>query len=244
VLRALLSCGGTRRCASQPRSWPWDAAWPRKRSDHWLAWLSRWSSRSRCGTGRAGAAWPRDRSWLTACGIFATTSRGSRAELCKAVVLACWRTARCGKPFACTRATDERTAAAAASKGRGRRFPPGVDRAAGEASPGGVCASPVLLRRAGAFSRRRGSPLFFSFRRSARASGSTGAGRPFAMFCVCVWNVPTSLCTLAASVFDFFLRCVFFSYYYYYYIYCLCQNKYISLVSLLLLYALQYLFYY
>jgi len=36
----------------------------------------------------------------------------------------------------------------------------------------------------------------------------------------CVWwNVPTSLCTLAASVFDFFSRCVFFNYYYYYYYY-------------------------
>jgi len=247
VLRALLSCGGMRRCASQPRSWRRDAARPRKRSDHWL-WPgsadghmpeSLWH-----GACWGGVAERLFWSWLTASGTFATTNRGSRAELCKAVVLACWCTARCGKPFACTRATDEHAAAAAASRGRGRRLSPGVDRAAGEASPGGVCASPVLLRRAGAFSRRRGSPLFFSFRRSARASGSTGAGRPFAMFCVCVWNVPTSLCTLAASVFDFFLRCVFFSYYYYYYIYCLCQNKYISLVSLLLLYALQYLFYY
>jgi len=34
VLRVLLSCGGTRRCASQPRSWRWDAARPRKRSDN------------------------------------------------------------------------------------------------------------------------------------------------------------------------------------------------------------------
>jgi len=161
VLRALLSCGGMRRCASQPRSWRRDAARPRKRSDHWL-WPgsadghmpeSLWH-----GACWGGVAERLFWSWLTASGTFATTNRGSRAELCKAVVLACWCTARCGKPFACTRATDEHAAAAAASRGRGRRLSPGVDRAAGEASPGGVCASPVLLRRAGAFSRRRGSP--------------------------------------------------------------------------------------
>ena len=32
VFRALLGGGGTRRCASQPRSWRQDAARPRKRS--------------------------------------------------------------------------------------------------------------------------------------------------------------------------------------------------------------------
>jgi len=132
---------------------------------------------------------------LTAGGIFASTSRGCRVELCKAVVLA--HGALCGKPFACKRATDEHAAAAAASRGRGRLLPSGIDRAAEGACPGGVCASPVL-RRAGAFSRRRGSLVsVFLFPSAARlglcGSGSTGAGRPFAMFCVCMMecaNVP------------------------------------------------------
>jgi len=133
---------------------------------------------------------------LTAGGIFASTSRGCRVELCKAVVLA--HGALCGNPFACKRATDEHAATAAALRGRGRLLPSGIDRTAGRACPGGVCASPVLLRRAGAFSRRRGSLVFvFSFPSAAQlglcGSGSTGAGRPFAMLCVCMIecaNVP------------------------------------------------------
>jgi len=158
----LLGGGFTRSCASEPRSWRRDAARPRKRSrpTDCVAWLSRWSCRSRCGMGRAGAAWPRGWLWLTAGGNFASTRRVCRAELCKAVVLV--HGALCGKAFACTQATDEHAPAAADSRGRGGRLPSGINRAAGEACPGGVCASPVLLRRAGAFSRRRGF-LFFIF---------------------------------------------------------------------------------
>jgi len=88
--------------------------------------------------------------------------------------------------------------------------------------PRAACASPVLLRRAGAFSATRVPPFFPSAARlGPLAPQAPGAHlRCFA----CVWsNVPTSLCTLAASVFTFFSR-VFFYFYFYFYIY-IATNK-------------------
>jgi hypothetical protein len=177
VPRALLGGGGTQQCASQPRYWRRDAARPRGRSDT-IERAAGWPGPADGHAGVAvarGVLGRRGREAGSGRQPVAPSLRQAEGAARNYVRPWCWRTGRWSVCLHEQRRGQRMQRRLRLRGGAAARLPSGVDGAAGESCPGGVCLT-------------CGSHFFF-FLLLLPLGGlaSTGAGRSFAHILHHVW---------------------------------------------------------